>query len=110
MDQRRSESLTRFLMRRAMRKAKNPDPPAKYIPLFHPVRWKFSVGNGSLSVRVGLFGLYLYWHAIVPVPDNISVDAETTGVVIFFMPLGLLPGSLVPCKRWVKLRNFREAA
>jgi len=96
------------LIRRAIRKVKNPDQPTKSIPFLHPVRWKFSISNRSLIIRLGLIGLSLYWHALVSVPNNISVDSETTGVIFFIMPLGMVEGEVCPCKRWVKQENIRE--
>jgi hypothetical protein len=108
MDQRRTESLNRFLMCRALRKVKNPDQPKKSIPFLHPVRWKFSISNRSLIIRLGLIGLSLYWHAIAPVPYNVGLSAETTGVIFFIMPLGMVEGELCPCKRWVKQENILE--
>ena len=108
IDQRKSGSLGRFLMRRAMQRIKNPNPLATRIPFWHGIRWKFSLEKRSLILRCGLFGLNIYWHTMVPVPNNISVDAETTGVVIYTMPLGLQPGASVPCKQWVRREKFTE--
>ena len=101
-DQRKTESINRFLVRRAIQRMKHPDAPQKSIPLWHGLRWRFSAGNRSLIIRAGLFGMHLYWRAEVAVPNNVAVYAETTGMVIFLLPLDLAPGASVPCKQWVK--------
>ena len=103
MDQRRSESLNRFLMRRAMRNAKNPQTPPRrncYGP-FSSVRWRFSATKRSIELRVGIIGVHFYWRAIVPVPNNVSVNQRLTGIILY--PLfRIVPGQEVPCLRLVK--------
>lgn len=105
MDQRRAESLNRFLMRRAMGKMKNPEPLAKPIAFFHPSRWEFAIKKRSITIRAGMIGLNLYWHAVVPVPNNISVEAETTGLILFFIPLGIVNGAVMPARHFAVMRG-----
>jgi hypothetical protein len=102
MDQRLRGSLGRFLQRRAIENLKNPLP-VKKLPwnYFWEVRFKFSLGNHSLIMRAGLFGLELYWGAVVPLWNNVSVSEKRTGVM-FYPIFRVVPGATYRCFRWLK--------
>jgi len=79
-----------------------------YFGGFHPIRWKLSIARRSLMLRAGFFGLHLYFHSIEPFPNNISEDADTTGIAFYFMPLRIVPGESVRAFQWVRRENPRD--
>lgn len=103
MDQRLSGSLGRFLQRRAIQRLKNPPPSNQHPPRswYWKVRFKFAVGKRSLVIRAGIFGLEVYWGAVVPLWDNVSVDEKRWGV-IFYPIFRVVPGATVRCFRLLK--------
>ncbi len=103
IDQRRSESLNRFLIRRATRRVKEPElhgakPPASY---FRKIRWKFSASRRSIIVRAGFFGVEIYWGAIAPLANNISIDERRWGVFVYPI-FRIVPGANIPTFRWIR--------
>lgn len=103
MDQRLSGSLGRFLQRRAMQRLKNPPPDKCHPPRswYWKVRFKFALAKRSLIVRGGIFGLELYWGAIAPLWNNVSVDEKRYGVIIYPM-FHIVPGASIRVFRWIK--------
>ena len=81
MDQRLSGSLGRFLQRRAIQRLKNPPPSNQHPPRswYWKVRFKFALGKRSLVMRGGIFGLKIYWGALFPVWNNVSIDEKRWG-------------------------------
>lgn len=108
MDQRLSGSLGRFLHLRAIRSLKNPLP-VKKVPwsYFWKVRFKFSLGNRSLVMRCGIFGIELYWGAVVPLLNNVSMSEKRTGVILYPI-LRIIPGATYRCFRWLKTEVMDE--
>ena len=102
MDQRLSGSLGRFLQRRAIQRLKNP--PDNYHPprsWYWKVRFKFALTKRSLIVRCGIFGLELYWGAVAPLWNNVSVDEKRYGV-IFYPIFRVIPGASYRAFKWIK--------
>jgi hypothetical protein len=52
-------------------------------------------------VRCGIFGLELYWGAVVPLWNNVSIDEKRWGVVIYPM-FFLVPGASLKCLKLLK--------
>ena len=103
MDQRLSGSLGRFIQRRAIQRLKNPPPSNQHPPRswYWKVRFKFALRNRSLIIRGGIFGLELYWGAISPLWDNVSVDEKRYGV-IFYPIFRVVPGASIWAFKWIK--------
>jgi hypothetical protein len=102
MDQRKSGSLGRFLQLRKMDQLRNP-PPQKKLPwnYYLKVRFKFALGNRMLVLRAGLFGLELYWNAVVPLWNNVSMNERRTGIM-FYPIFRVIPGATYRCFRWLR--------
>jgi hypothetical protein len=96
MDQRRSESLGRFLQVRAMKLTKNPLKKPESAGLLHPLRWRLSIRRLGMTVRFGIIGAEASWGERGPVANNISMSANRIGVVIYPL-LRLIPGQTVRC-------------
>ena len=107
MDQRLSGSLGRFIQRRAIQRLKNPPPSNQHPPRswYWKVRFKFALGKRSLVMRGGIFGLEIYWGALSPVWNNVSIDEKRWGV-IFYPIFYIVPGASFRCFRWLKTETM----
>jgi hypothetical protein len=68
-------------------------------------RFKFKSSKGHLTVRGGIFGLDLYWGALVPIWNNVSVDEKRWGVILYPI-LRIYPGKSFKCLRLLKTKTM----
>jgi hypothetical protein len=109
MDQRLSGSLGRFIQRRAIQRLKNPPPSNQHPPRswYWKVRFKFALGKRSLVMRGGIFGLEVYWGAVITAWNNVSVDEKRWGVILYPI-LRIILGATFRCFRWLKTEIVGE--
>ena len=67
----------------------------------------FSLGKRKLILRGGFFGLEVYWGAILPLVNNVSMDEKRWGVIIYPI-FRIVPGATYPCLRLMKTEVIGE--
>ena len=93
MDQRKSNSLNRFLIRRATRNVKDPVPNRRPITWRHRFRVDWEHQDWRFSLRI-VFGFFLFYVAR-QWPDYSAFSLETT-LRIGWIPLKVVEGQCVP--------------
>lgn len=74
-------------------------------PKFVRFRFGFSLKRHRFIMRGGIFGLEIYWGALYPVWNNVSVDEKRWGV-IFYPIFRIVPGASFRCFRWLKVETM----
>jgi len=107
MDERLSGTLGRFLQLRAIQRLKNPPPSNQHPPWswYWKVRFKFALRKRSLVMRGGIFGLEVYWGAVVPLWNNVSVDEKRWGVILYPI-FRIFSGASFKCLRLLKTETM----
>lgn len=103
IDQRRRESLGRFLVRRAMKRAKEGGDQAEQLPVnfYRSIRWRFRLEKRYLMLHAGLFGIQAYWGAVCDVINNVSEYEKRWGI-IFYPIFRVFPGMQPRIFTWLK--------